>query len=1261
MCTTKQPATCTLKKQFQMLAGQPDKSDITVQRKFPVDQDQVDAVAQAKKTAELNAAWLSQEKADQVAELKQKKVQEESEKNDRLKKMTPKEKAAYDEAKSKANKDAVLYELNDDKALRRVKAGNGKRELDLELTSGTSLVGGALRFDCPNTVGARAESSRFADMFDFGNKDFTITARVLTRVDGPQKRFIYKRSKDEDQPGYSMMIHNNTVAFQYGRNQTIYGSSKVNDGEFHSIVVVRDTSNHEVRLYVDDQLQARAQDLSTSITNDGQFVLGGPAFNGTGFCGYLKDIGLFKRVLSKTEITEFTSDRDSKDSMTRIRNEALLSEAAQAAKEAEQSLQRSKQEAERADYKAEQEHKDKNQQAKAAVARREEQNAQAQLKQVENDWEKAQQVARTATNEANREQALWIARNLKEKMTLAEKAYDMAAEASEKEGQKAIRISIEKTKATAAEQTAKAEAAEQRAKKIKKASDLEIQAEKENCHTQPSQVGMISKWDFNGNLRDSIGALHGTAVGGAVTFENGGVLVDKGKYIKTELLTATLKARTLEVWCKLDRSLGQSKAGVMSVQTQDGSVYDSVAYGHGKKEKIWYAASNGDARTEPTPEGAPEKEDKETIHVAVTYDVGGVAIYRNGLPYRNYSKGEIASFNKDNGQILFGTMHGNGTASGHFKGTIVEARLYNRALTPTEIATSFFAYTQCPAIQASIAKDKAKKELAEKLAAESKLVAEKEVHSAKAEGLAKKHEADKLMKRSEQREKESEKNRKRRDKVEEVDTKNHLKKRHTMCRKTSNKSPSSNAGKWSWPVFSYRKGWNFVKSWSFNSRATVVGDFNGDGRSDYARLGGTYMHLFISRGDGTFWQPVYKFPKGWNFRHDESVWTTLKAIDLNGDKRADIVRLHYNSNKAFISAGSNNDCFYRDGDIPEACFRVTSFRHKVAFQGPLSWNDDKRTVVGDFNSDGRGDFARVGPNFIHFFISKGDGTFFTPSYEMPTGVNIGEKDNQWSTLVGNFNGNCQTSFIFTSGTFQHALLNVGTDLDCWNQDGWLKKNANCFKYMTMAYPRKWNISACGPSTAALPSSETSTPTDSTTSRVWDPSTCTSSSTRATVSSTPLCTGSPPPPTAPSNGTSPSTSTFGLLCPPLTLTATDAPTSYALTTRITMASSRADPMSSAGTETITFRSTASSSPPSTTPKTGTSVATGASSTTTIRSSETSMETERTISSTSAAVPSITSSSHYNILVYPLSDAHVIAFLEMNQPAPFVFPSLLFLSG
>jgi len=120
----------------------------------------------------------------------------------------------------------------------------------------------------------------------------------------------------------------------------------------------------------------------------------------------------------------------------------------------------------------------------------------------------------------------------------------------------------------------------------------------------------------------------------------------------------------------------------------------------------------------------------------------------------------------------------------------------------------------------------------------------------------------------------------------------------------------------------YPHGWNFVGGWNWMERAAVVADFNGDGMQDFARWGGTYVHLFISRvsaymlydtvymycthstamcicapslmlylplllsqGNGHYNFPIYHFPAGWNFHHAEHIWSTLPPGDFDGDGR----------------------------------------------------------------------------------------------------------------------------------------------------------------------------------------------------------------------------------------------------------------------------------------------------------------------------------------------------------------------------------------
>ncbi|AMV17823.1 DUF1553 domain-containing protein [Planctomyces sp. SH-PL14] len=197
----------------------------------------------------------------------------------------------------------------------------------------------------------------------------------------------------------------------------------------------------------------------------------------------------------------------------------------------------------------------------------------------------------------------------------------------------------------------------------------------------------MARWDFDGDFQDRIGTLHGAPHGKART-EGGKLVLDgKGSYVSTAPVPRELRAKTLEAWVQ-PADLGQRGGGVLSVQTTDGVLFDSIVYAE-RDASQWMAGSNGFVRTESFQ--GPAETEPQLVHVAIVYgEDGTVTGYRNGLPYgRPYESPGLQGFPAGATEILFGLRHGTSSGGNRlFSGAIETAQLYDRALTAEEVAAS---------------------------------------------------------------------------------------------------------------------------------------------------------------------------------------------------------------------------------------------------------------------------------------------------------------------------------------------------------------------------------------------------------------------------------------------------------------------------------------------------------------------------------------------------------------------------------------------
>ncbi len=127
----------------------------------------------------------------------------------------------------------------------------------------------------------------------------------------------------------------------------------------------------------------------------------------------------------------------------------------------------------------------------------------------------------------------------------------------------------------------------------------------------------------------------------------------------------------------------------MTIATRDGLMFDSIVFAE-REPARWMPGSDTFSRYQSV--SGPAEKDAATrpVHVAISYAADGTTrMYRDGLPYgKPYKTAKPAVFPPGEAVVLFGQRHTPAGANRGLSGTLLRARLYDRALDPCEIAAS---------------------------------------------------------------------------------------------------------------------------------------------------------------------------------------------------------------------------------------------------------------------------------------------------------------------------------------------------------------------------------------------------------------------------------------------------------------------------------------------------------------------------------------------------------------------------------------------
>jgi len=222
---------------------------------------------------------------------------------------------------------------------------------------------------------------------------------------------------------------------------------------------------------------------------------------------------------------------------------------------------------------------------------------------------------------------------------------------------------------------------------LDEAADRRVLASRKRGTSGPAPPRPLARWDFEGDLRDSIGSLHGTAVGPART-ERGALVLDGTSFVATPPVQTDVAEKTLEAWVRLG-TLAQRGGAAIAIGTRDGVIFDALVFGE-REPGRWMAGSNNFQRSGSF-DGSDEAEaEHRPVHVAIVYRADGtIEGYREGRPYGRPTRiAPLQGFAPGDAEIVFGLRHRPAGGNRLLTGEIHRAAFYDRALSPAEIAAS---------------------------------------------------------------------------------------------------------------------------------------------------------------------------------------------------------------------------------------------------------------------------------------------------------------------------------------------------------------------------------------------------------------------------------------------------------------------------------------------------------------------------------------------------------------------------------------------
>ena len=233
-------------------------------------------------------------------------------------------------------------------------------------------------------------------------------------------------------------------------------------------------------------------------------------------------------------------------------------------------------------------------------------------------------------------------------------------------------------------------------------------------HTQTAGLSfdtdLISHYTFDNTAVDSQGSNNGTLVGGP-TYTTGKIesavsLDGSDDHIESSTIEPTNV--TVSAWVKTDETTSSLK-GIVSELAHGGGAPGTRYYGYVLAKSGWGSdwkyvfivgsgGDNSDSATEDTVRSSsnPIPSDTDWHHLVGTYDGTTAYLYVDGVLQSDSSTQAITYHPHDDGVKIGRYYSDQEYGLFHFNGSIDDVRIYNRALTASEI-TELYNYTGTPA------------------------------------------------------------------------------------------------------------------------------------------------------------------------------------------------------------------------------------------------------------------------------------------------------------------------------------------------------------------------------------------------------------------------------------------------------------------------------------------------------------------------------------------------------------------------------------